>query len=417
VIERSKSSECLRPCDCEIQRQETPLPIQHRSTNREASSRNALTKVNAWSYSNSAFLSAVMPSCSASDTQLWRARKCLKRVPSRTGPTRKLIERVRPFTVILEPGVDASGQPRSAASDRDQILRNNHLIRTEAVNTTIMSATTIEIVPSSLSLPTCLPHLMPFHIEYSGPAPIGTYFRVKDAPGNVAQPAVDPSQDANPTAGTQSDTLSTGLEGSDGSGHGEASLSTPHNIHATAPEDTKKRYTAAFRGRTVQGLEVDLPEGYAGIVLRGDEDGGVGKQTGEKKGALGTKKGRTAGKNESRARRRSKVADLDEGDCSASDVLQDDETVRTLRPSATFSSLVLWNPDIPVDEGRDEYLRSTTEWMTLAAQVRVPVARTHPCFLTFDIYGRFIALRTRGAAATFRDARGRLDHVFFLTLL
>ena len=38
---------------------------------------------------------------------------------------------------------------------------------------------------------------------------------------------------------------------------------------------------------------------------------------------------------------------------------------RTLTPQAFFPSLTLWNPDGPVDEGRDEYCRALGEWMRL----------------------------------------------------
>ena len=40
--------------------------------------------------------------------------------------------------------------------------------------------------------------------------------------------------------------------------------------------------------------------------------------------------------------------------------LEDEEKppVRVLKPTARFDSFVLWHQDIPVDEGKDEYLRS-----------------------------------------------------------
>lgn len=40
----------------------------------------------------------------------------------------------------------------------------------------------IAIARAEEPLPTCTPYLMPFHIDYTGPAPISTYFRVKPAP-------------------------------------------------------------------------------------------------------------------------------------------------------------------------------------------------------------------------------------------
>lgn len=49
------------------------------------------------------------------------------------------------------------------------------------------------------------------------------------------------------------------------------------------------------------------------------------------------------------------VGGADEGDVAMG-------PVRTLQATGTFSSFVLWNLDIPMDESRDEYLRSLTEW-------------------------------------------------------
>src|SRR5712671_1268192 len=46
-------------------------------------------------------------------------------------------------------------------------------------------ATTITITNGYANLPARIPHLMPFHIQHTGPAPISTYFRIR--------PHVDPS--------------------------------------------------------------------------------------------------------------------------------------------------------------------------------------------------------------------------------
>jgi ribonuclease H2 subunit C len=50
----------------------------------------------------------------------------------------------------------------------------------------------------------------------------------------------------------------------------------------------------------------------------------------------------------------------------------DPATIRTLVPVSQFSSFVLWHADHPVDEGRDEYFRSLTEWTRLAHEVPIP---------------------------------------------
>jgi len=38
--------------------------------------------------------------------------------------------------------------------------------------------------------------------------------------------------------------------------------------------------------------------------------------------------------------------------------------------STRFNSFLLWHPDIPVDEGRDEYLRSPSELVNVVVEVR-----------------------------------------------
>ena len=47
----------------------------------------------------------------------------------------------------------------------------------------------------------------------------------------------------------------------------------------------------------------------------------------------------------------------------------DEVPTRVLEPVSTFSSFVLWNADIPANDGRDEYVRSLREWTKLAAEV------------------------------------------------
>ncbi len=50
---------------------------------------------------------------------------------------------------------------------------------------------------------------------------------------------------------------------------------------------------------------------------------------------------------------------------------EEEHPVRVLKPSARFDSFVLWHPDIPVDEEMDECLRSLSEWVNIASEVRV----------------------------------------------
>jgi len=51
------------------------------------------------------------------------------------------------------------------------------------------------------------------------------------------------------------------------------------------------------------------------------------------------------------------------------DAEEEEAPTCTLALASTFSSFVVWNPDIPVDEGRDEYIRSLNEWIKLSAMV------------------------------------------------
>lgn len=187
---------------------------------------------------------------------------------------------------------------------------------------------------------------MPFHIDYSGPAPISTFFRAKRVEA------------------------------------AETAASTSKNTSA----QEKTRYTAAFRGRVVHGLEVALPEGYGGIVLRADGvQGGAGMSPPAAKEARKTRAAtrRKPARRATRAAARAGDVDADDGDAGGAPMdLDADEAallvpqdagdvagVRTLQPSATFASLVVWNADIPVDEGKDEYLRTLGEWTSLAAEV------------------------------------------------
>ncbi|CAE6457884.1 unnamed protein product [Rhizoctonia solani] len=109
------------------------------------------------------------------------------------------------------------------------------------------------------------PQLLPLHIDYDGPAPVDTYFHVTKGPN-----------------GTQ---------------------------------------TAAFRGRALCGVNLPLPEGYAGAVLLTKSD-----KHGEKR----------------------------------------------LEFESIFSEITLWRADIPVDVGSDEYARAMDEWTRMAALVHSP---------------------------------------------
>ncbi|KAG6879054.1 hypothetical protein C0992_005543 [Termitomyces sp. T32_za158] len=229
---------------------------------------------------------------------------------------------------------------------------------------TFMTALTLE---NPDSLETCQPYLMPFHIAYSGPAPISTYLRVNAAKETVgAPPPEEGSSDAQPISNSQ-DVVSSQEPGAstdalkdtvepDASFVPEASSSDAKPV-----TDATTRFISSFRGRTIQGLKVAIPEGYVGVVLRGKD-----ASNRDKKGKGPERK--TLRNDEKRATRSRRKDANDEPESVGDDLMNvdDDEETRTLSIASQFSSFVLWHADHPVDEGRDEYIRSLSEWTQLA---------------------------------------------------
>ncbi|KAI0047386.1 ribonuclease H1 small subunit [Auriscalpium vulgare] len=206
-----------------------------------------------------------------------------------------------------------------------------------------MTAPTLSIATSDSAPPSRTPHLMPFHMKHTGFAPVSTYFHVKPGPSTDAPNQAAPADPTGEKENIQEGDLSV-PQGA------PVAQSTYQRISATA-----KRFVSAFRGRTIHGVEIALPSGYTGLVLRGDRD---------LRGKVVTSvPSKSAGGRSSRR----KAAQREEEEAEEAET--NDEPVRVLKPSAQFSSFVLWHPDRPVDEGRDEYLRSLTEWIDLAAEV------------------------------------------------
>jgi hypothetical protein len=145
---------------------------------------------------------------------------------------------------------------------------------------------------------TTTPQLLPLHIEHDGPAPIDTYFNIdRDDNGNKV---------------------------------------------------------ATFRGRMMYGVDLALPEGYAGVVLQTDEESAAKpdkKSTGSRKSA------RARGKEEEH---------------------DNDASGTRLDPAPTaFTEIGLWRADVPVDLKSDEYARALDEWTRMAALVSCPDAVAH----------------------------------------
>ncbi|KAG1808845.1 ribonuclease H2, subunit C [Suillus variegatus] len=257
----------------------------------------------------------------------------------------------------------------------------------------------MEISPVTLDLPECAPNLMPFHISHSGPAPISTYFRVKPSlsiphlsitqnTSNETQLSTDNSQntlvaeESQCSITTIAESQSTPLEqdsqtcpanvgamvvDADSGTQASSSSEVARALPATPPVEgsLSNSFIAAFRGRQVHGRTVDLPQGYGGIVLSAPS--GDAKNQGDDTGMVETI-AQTRGKGRA-TRTCSRQMDIDEDDAVDADHDGSRVEIRRLTPVSRFSSLTVWSPDIPVDEGKDEYLRSLMEWTKLAAEI------------------------------------------------
>ncbi|KAG8221136.1 ribonuclease H2 non-catalytic subunit-domain-containing protein [Butyriboletus roseoflavus] len=286
-------------------------------------------------------------------------------------------------------------------------------------------------------LPACTPSLMPFHISYTGLAPISRYFRPRPAPPSMASSLVRSSSSATLVASSSSTSILSETESSlttilsatsfgnltHESQCGEDELLSKNrfsievvnqmeqvtatrllvdtamgmdsetqpaldvvprdnssgltSIHTPTPRNIK-RFQATFRGRQMYGQEMDIPAGYGGLVLRAPVDSkGKGKEDAKASPKPLSQKAKPKSKTRAATRqsKRTTVDDRmdeperwDEGDCcSSSDV--EPPLTRNLIPSSTFASFMLWTPDRPLDEGRDEYARALVEWTRLATEV------------------------------------------------
>ncbi|KAG2075508.1 hypothetical protein BDR04DRAFT_1005099 [Suillus decipiens] len=229
----------------------------------------------------------------------------------------------------------------------------------------------MEISPVTLDLPECSPNLMPFHISHSGPAPISTYFRVKPAPSS---PHLSLTQKTSNETHLSTDNSQNTLVAEE-SQYSITTVTESHSSSEVAREPPAippvegslgNSFIAAFRGRQVHGRTVGLPQGYGGIVLSAPS--GDAKSQGDDTGTVETM-AQTRGKARS-TRTCSRQMETNEDDAAADGSRVE---IRRLTPVSRFSSLTVWSPDIPVDEGKDEYLRSLTEWTKLAAEVRFHV--------------------------------------------
>ena len=214
------------------------------------------------------------------------------------------------------------------------------------------------VVPEEGSIPQHAPNLMPFNIKHTGTAPVSTYFRPKPplAQGNLPTDVAGESQEGTSQLSTATDAQNIA----------ELSTNFTTKIDAMSKEEP---LVAAFRGRTIRGTRISVPHGYTGVVLVG-ADANQTKEHPSSPPPLGRRPSRRSGR----------VILVDEDD-EPQDVHMDDASggadaddqeelpTRTLTLASVFSSFMVWNPDIALDEGRDEYVRSLNEWTKLSAMV------------------------------------------------
>ncbi|TFK73725.1 hypothetical protein BDN72DRAFT_150526 [Pluteus cervinus] len=233
------------------------------------------------------------------------------------------------------------------------------------------------------SLPKCLPNLMPFHIKHTGPAPISTYFCVESAPDVVGAP---PPTDTPPSGSAPLDaSTSQTTEGDSQNTLVDASSS------ARPAANTSKRLRSTFRGRIVQGLNIDIPEGYVGVILKSGEEQ---KKSAHADDIRDLKRSQSARRGRAKAtgrgtRRSTRSVPVDDVVDVDGDTVMDDDTpfgdieaadelgntslasvpMQQLQVVSQFSQLIVWHPDIPVDEHSDDYIRALKEWSFLASEI------------------------------------------------
>ncbi|KAI6120540.1 ribonuclease H2, subunit C [Pisolithus thermaeus] len=256
----------------------------------------------------------------------------------------------------------------------------------------------LEISSPSRALPTSSPNLMPFHIEYSGPASISRYFRPEPAPVTNATRGLTTElssssvvtlteESASGTFESQSSVTSycsvaTSVTAVEATGLSEPmetiNAETQPSAELDSADSSEPKLVAAFRGRRVVGQAVKLPDGYGGFVLQAPS-----LRSTTRSGTSGFFESLSAAKSKEVSRRRTtrrsaragmsyEDATVEEAVGSAEEDSQhklSPEATRQLVPVSTFSTFTIWSPDIPVDEGKDEYMRTLIEWTKLAAEI------------------------------------------------
>ena len=142
-----------------------------------------------------------------------------------------------------------------------------------------------------LAPPVHVPHLLPFHIQYSGPGPLSIYLHIQPVTLPESRPCFPQSAAVDTQPGSASTTVAI-LEENEkvpvvstvvtatAEIKAETDLDTEeHSLQPLRPgsierlSGTAKIFISSFCGRTVHGVEVPLPKGHSELVLRGDAEG------------------------------------------------------------------------------------------------------------------------------------------------
>lgn len=329
---------------------------------------------------------------------------------------------------------------------------------------------------------------MPFHIAYSGSAPISTYFLTRPLPppanSDVAEDTtylIDNNlvlrnvHNFHKPAQIEQSADSIKPDNAQDASNTDQGPSIPQKVQPT-------RYQAAFRGRAVLGQDFSLPDGYVGVVLHRDDttkhttppappqkqtrrarrkEEGTAEPSKRPTRLAGAQranalKAKAAAKAKAKQQRvptkfnpdgeEDELIDDDDDDLPSApavlaaltvqepktepkqegEVKQEEEDeapmevedppppedkldvqVDKFEVTGTFKEFVLWNADVPVDEGRDEYLRAIHEWVNIVAEVGVPPVLwcVHTALMPFfprstvsdcQVYNRIVLSRVIG---------------------
>ena len=140
-----------------------------------------------------------------------------------------------------------------------------------------MASTTVLKVPPNAPENVLKPNLMPFHIAYSGSAPISTYFLKRPLPPPTKTDVAEETtylidnkfvirnvHNFHKSDANEQYADSNRADNAQDASNANQEASTSEKVQPT-------RYQAAFRGRVVVGQEFSLPQGYVGVVLHRDD--------------------------------------------------------------------------------------------------------------------------------------------------